>query len=122
MSYSAQVLDHFRYPRHAGELAAANRVVEVSNPVCGDVIKLWLRTEQSLVTAASFKAAGCVPAIACGSWLTERIMGRGLEEVGSISPEDIEAGLGGLPAASKHAAQLAVDALMEALKKQQQPL
>ena len=122
MSYSVQVLDHFCHPRHAGELAAANRVVEVSNPVCGDVIKLWLRTEQGLVKAASFKAAGCVPAIACGSWLAERIVGLGLEEARSISPEDVEAGLGGLPAASKHAAQLAVDALTQALKNPEQPL
>ena len=117
MRYSVEVLDHFRHPRYAGELATANRVVEVSNPVCGDVIKLWLRTEQGVVKAASFKAAGCVPAIACGSWLAERIVGRGLEEVQSISPGDVETGLGGLPPASKHAAQLAVDALAQALSK-----
>jgi nitrogen fixation protein NifU and related proteins len=117
MSYSAEVLDHFRYPRHAGELAEANRVAEVSNPVCGDVIKLWLRTEQGLVAAASFKAAGCVPAIACGSWLAERVVGRSFDEIRSISPEDVEAGLGGLPPASRHAAQLAVDALAQVLKR-----
>lgn len=124
MSYSAQVLDHFRNPRHAGELALANRVAEASNPACGDVIRLWLQTEQGLVKAASFKAAGCVPAIACGSWLAERIVGRSLDEVRLIAPEDVEAGLGGLPAASKHAAQLAVDALAQALRRpeQRQPL
>jgi nitrogen fixation NifU-like protein len=122
MSYSAEVLDHFRNPRHAGELAGANWVAEVSNPACGDVIKLWLRMEQGVVKAASFKAAGCVPAIACGSWLAERIVGRNLEEIRSISPEHIATGLGGLPAASKHAAQLAVDALAQALKTPEQRL
>ena len=116
MSYSAEVLDHFRYPRHVGELAEANRVAEVSNPVCGDAIKLWLRIEQGVVKEASFKAAGCVPAIACGSWLAERIIARRVEEVRSISPEDVETGLAGLPAASKHAAQLAVEALAQALQ------
>ncbi|HEV2426133.1 MAG TPA: iron-sulfur cluster assembly scaffold protein [Terriglobia bacterium] len=118
MAYSAQLLDHFRNPRHAGELADATVVAEAANPVCGDVIKIWLRLEQGRVVAASFKAAGCAPAIACGSWLAERLAcGASVTALGAISPEEIETGLGGLPAASRHAAQLAVDALRKAISR-----
>lgn len=117
MSYSAQLMDHFRNPRHAGELSGATVVVEASNPVCGDVIRLWLRVESGRVAGASFKAAGCVPAIACGSWLAERL-GRGepVVALAAITPEEIERGLGGVPAASRHAAQLAVEALRKAVE------
>ncbi len=115
MSYSAQLLDHFRNPRHAGELTGATVAAEASNPVCGDVIKLWLRVEHGRVTAASFKAAGCAPAIACGSWLAERLNhGESLASLSAIEAHEIEAGLGGLPPASRHAAHLAVDALRNA--------
>jgi nitrogen fixation protein NifU and related proteins len=116
MSYSPQVLDHFAHPRHAGELFQASAVAEASNPVCGDVIKLWVRAEQGWITGASFKAAGCVPAVACGSWLVEWISSsRSLEQAGALTSEDVEAGLAGLPAASKHAAQLAIEVLHKTL-------
>ena len=116
MLYSPQMLDHFRRPRHAGELANSNAVAEASNPVCGDVIKLWLRVEEARLTGASFKAAGCPPVIACGSWLTNWISaGRTVPEALSLRPEHIETALEGLPEASRHAAQLAVDVLRKAL-------
>jgi len=116
MAYSAQLLDHFCNPRHAGELSDATVAAEASNPVCGDVIKLWLRVEQGRVIAASFKAAGCAPAIACGSWLAERLAGgESVVALNAIAPDEIEAGVGGLPAASRHAAHLAVDALRKAV-------
>jgi nitrogen fixation NifU-like protein len=114
MAYSAQLLDHFRNPRHAGEMPDATVASEASNPVCGDVIKLWLRVEEGRVTAASFKAAGCAPVIACGSWLAERLDGESLSAVSAIETAEIEAGLGGLPPSSRHAAQLAIDALRQA--------
>ena len=115
MAYSAQLLDHFRNPRHAGELSDATVAVEASNPVCGDVIKLWLRMENGRVTAASFKAVGCAPAIACGSWIAERLnRGESLSALSVIEAAEIEAGLGGLPPASRHAAQLAIEALRQA--------
>jgi len=116
MRYSAKLLDHFHLPRHAGELADASTVAEASNPVCGDVVKLWLRVEHGRVTAASFKADGCAPAIACGSWLAERLStGCTLEEARSITPHTVTAGLDGLPPASRHAAELAVNVLRKAL-------
>lgn len=117
MTYSAEVLDHFRHPRHPGELENASAVAEASNPVCGDMVKLWVRVEQGRVTAARFKAAGCVPAIACASWLAARISGGlSVDEARSITAAEIERGLGGLPAASAHAALLAMEALHRALQ------
>ena len=116
MPYSAKVLDHFRHPRCAGEFAGATVVAEATNPVCGDLMKLWLRVEQGRVTAGTFKADGCVPSIACGSWLAERLSaGCTLDEARLITRETIYTGLDGLPPASGHAADLAVDVLRKAL-------
>ena len=117
MLYSLRLLDHFHHPRHTGELAGANAVAEATNPVCGDVMKLWLRVEQDRVTAASFKSAGCVPVIACGSWLADWISeGRTVEQALKLIPQQIEEGLGGVPEASKHAPELAIDVLHKALE------
>ena len=114
--YSDLLLDHFRAPRHVGELADASPIAEASNPVCGDAIKLCLRVERGRVAAASFKAAGCVPVIGCGSWLASWLStGRTVAEALALTPLDIETALDGLPPASKHAAQLAVDVLRRAL-------
>ena len=79
-------------------------------------MKLWLRVEERRVTAARFKADGCVPTVACGSWLAERLSaGCTLDEARLVMPETVAAGLDGLPTASKHAAELAVKVLREAL-------
>ena len=115
MSFAPQVLDHFRNPRFPGELPGATAAAEASNPVCGDVVKIWIQVDADTVSASTFKAAGCVPAIACASWLVERIQGVRLGEAASLSAEAVAAGLGGLPAASTHAAQLAVEALRKTL-------
>jgi nitrogen fixation protein NifU and related proteins len=118
MPYSAVVLNHFRHPRHAGELPHSSAVAEASNPVCGDVIKLWLRVENGRVMSASFKAAGCVPSIACGSWLADWLSaGRTVSEALALTSQNVEAALDEVPAASKHAADLAVDVLRKALAK-----
>ena len=114
--YSEQVLDHFHHPRNVGEIEPPAIVVETVNPACGDLMKLWAVVRDSVIFDAKFKVAGCVPAVACGSWLTERIKGKPLAELTGLTPEQIDAGLGGLPAASKHAAVLASDALKQLLK------
>lgn len=111
MAYSEQVLDHFHHPRHAGEIAGADAMVEAENPVCGDVLKLWAVARDGAVEEMSFKAAGCVPAIACGSWVAEWGQGRAVDALRGVTAEEIERALGGLPAASRHASILAVDAL-----------
>jgi nitrogen fixation NifU-like protein len=113
--YSAQLLDHFQNPRNVGELAAADATAEIENPACGDVLRLTLKQGAGLITKAQFKAKGCVAAIACGSALTELLVGKTLHEAKKLCREDVSAAVGGLPQASTHAAQLAVDALAAAL-------
>jgi nitrogen fixation protein NifU and related proteins len=113
--YSAQLLDHFQNPRNAGELADADAVAETQNPACGDVIRLTLKIRANRIEQIRFKAKGCVPAIACGSALTELTLGKPAPEARRIRRDDLIAAVGGLPPASTHAAQLALDALSSAL-------
>jgi len=115
--YSAQLLDHFQNPRNAGEIAAADATAEAENPACGDVLRLTLKASGGRITQARFKAKGCVAAIACGSALTELVAGKTLTEARNLQREDVSAALGGLPQASTHAAQLALDALSAALSR-----
>lgn len=105
------VLDHFRSPRNVGELADASAMVEVTNPVCGDVLRLSARLEGGRIAEARFKTQGCVAAIASSSVLTELLRGKSLSEAKNISPEEISQALGGLPQATYHAAQLCRDAV-----------
>ena len=114
--YSQQVLDHFQNPRNAGELADADVTVQLENPACGDILKLWLKVKDGQITEARFKAKGCVPAMACGSLLTEIITGKTLAEARQIKREQLVQAIGGLPKESSHAAHLAMDVLAAALK------
>jgi nitrogen fixation protein NifU and related proteins len=115
--YSAAVLDHFKNPRNAGDLPDATATVEVSNPVCGDILRLAVRVEDGRIADARFKTQGCVTAIACSSLLTELIRGKSLDEARHITPSQISDALGGLPPATMHGAQLACDALESVLVK-----
>jgi nitrogen fixation NifU-like protein len=115
--YSVQLLDHFQNPRNPGELTNADAVAEVENPACGDILRLTLNATAGCITAARFKAKGCVPAMACGSALTELVTGKTFEEVRNLRQNDVIAAVGGVPQASTHAAQLALDALSAALDK-----
>ncbi|MCL5005224.1 MAG: iron-sulfur cluster assembly scaffold protein [Acidobacteria bacterium] len=115
--YSEQILDHFHHPRNVGEIAEPTAVVEASNPVCGDLMKLWILVEGGRIADAKFKVEGCIPAVACGSWLAEAIKSKPVSELATLSAEQIEAGLGGLPPASRHASALAIAALRKALEK-----
>lgn len=115
--YSAKLLDHFEHPRHAGELTAPDALARVENPVCGDILELQVRVEEGRVAEVGFRAKGCVPAMACGSAVAEWLMGRSVEEARAIRREDVIAAVGGVPPASGHAADLAVDAVKAALKK-----
>lgn len=114
--YSAAVLDHFKNPRNVGELPNATSTVEVSNPVCGDVLQLAARVEGGRICEARFRAKGCVTSVACGSYLTETLAGKSVQEAEKITPQQIAEALGGLPPATMHAAQLAFDALRELLR------
>jgi nitrogen fixation protein NifU and related proteins len=114
--YSAQVLDHFEHPRNAGEIADSDATAEIENPACGDVLRLTLKLDGERIADIRFKAKGCVPSIACASMLTELVIGKNIESVRQIHRESIVEALGGLPQASAHAAQLALDALSAALR------
>ena len=114
--YSPQVLDHFQNPRNAGEVAGPDASVQIENPACGDILKLTLRVINGRIAEIRFLAKGCVPAMACGSLLTELVQGRTLEEVRKLRREELVRAIGGLPEASTHASHLAMDAWGAALK------
>lgn len=115
--YRDAVLEHFRNPRNAGDLQDATAVVEVTNPVCGDVLRLALRVADGRIVVARFKAQGCVASIASSSILTELLVGKTAMEASSITAQQIADTLDGLPPASFHAAQLCADALDALLRK-----
>jgi len=119
--YSATLLDHFHNPRNAGELPSPASTVEVTNPACGDILRLSIETREGRIRDVRFKAKGCVPSIACASLLTELIQGKTLAEAARLSSAEIESAIGGLPSASSHAAVLALDALQLAVKSASEP-
>jgi nitrogen fixation NifU-like protein len=114
--YSAQILDHLQNPRNAGEICDPDATAEVQNPACGDILRITLKVSDGRIVASRFKAKGCVATLACGSALTEIVNGKTVREARALQHEQITAAVGGLPQASTHAAQLALDALTAALK------
>jgi nitrogen fixation NifU-like protein len=114
--FSDAVLDHFQNPRNAGELPGATSKVEVSNPVCGDVLQLAVRIEKDQFAEARFLCRGCTTSIACASLLTEQLRGRTLAEARSITAQVLSKSLGELPAATFHGAELAADAVQTLLR------
>jgi nitrogen fixation NifU-like protein len=115
--YSAQLLDHFQNPRNAGDVANPDASVQIENPACGDILKLTMRVQDGHIAEIRFRAKGCVPAMACGSLLTELVKGKTPKEAGKLGRERLIEAIGGLPEASTHAGHLAIDALTAALKK-----
>lgn len=109
--YSDRLLDHFRNPRHAGELAPPAISVEAANPACGDVLRLYVEWSEGRAANVRFKVRGCTASIAAGSALTELLTGRTRAGIAAINASAIEAELGGLPQHSKHAAVLCLDAV-----------
>jgi nitrogen fixation protein NifU and related proteins len=115
--FNDAVLDHFRNPHNAGDLPDASATVEVTNPVCGDVLRLSVRLESGRIAASRFKTQGCVAAIASSSVLTDLLSGKTIAEARTITPELISDSLGGLPPASFHAAQLCTDVIAALARK-----
>jgi nitrogen fixation NifU-like protein len=115
--FSEAVLDHFRNPRNTGELPDATATVEVSNPVCGDILKLSVRVTNGQIDEARFLCRGCTTSIACASSLTEQLRGRSANEARGITAESLSQTMGGLPPATFHGAQLAADAVAVLLQK-----
>jgi nitrogen fixation protein NifU and related proteins len=115
--YSAELLDHFQNPRNAGEVEKPDAVARTENPACGDVLELSLKLDGDRIADIRFRAKGCVPAMACGSAITELSKGKTVAAARAISREELLQTVGGLPEASSHAAHLASDALTTLLRK-----
>jgi nitrogen fixation protein NifU and related proteins len=113
--YSAELLDHFQHPRNAGDLPDADARARIENPACGDVLELALKLAGGHISDIRFRCKGCVPAMACASAITELAQAKSLDDARAIEREDVVRAVGGVPPASGHAAQLAVDALRAAL-------
>ena len=115
--YSEQLLSHFRHPRNVGIVDAPDAVVEVTNPACGDVLQLSVRIEGGVIRDARFLARGCTATIACGSVLTEWLLGRPCAELSGLTSMQLSSMLGGLAPASQHAAVLCVEAAQALLSR-----
>jgi nitrogen fixation NifU-like protein len=113
--YSSRVLEHLDNPRHVGVLANASSKGEATNPVCGDLLHLYLQIENDQIISASFQVQGCPPSIAAGSVLTEMITGLSLDEARMLKPQDVARALETLPRNKEHCAVLAIEALQSAL-------
>jgi nitrogen fixation NifU-like protein len=109
--YPEQLLDHFQNPRNVGELPLPAITVEVSNPACGDILRLSARVAGGRIEEARYKVRGCTASIAAGSALTEWLTGKTREDLAQFTASIIDDAVGGLPAASKHAAVLCADAV-----------
>jgi nitrogen fixation NifU-like protein len=114
--YNEKVMDHFTNPRNMGEIENPSGVAEAGNPVCGDMMKLYLRIEDGIITEARFKTFGCGVAIAASSVTTELIIGKSIEEALGVTNEAVAEALGGLPPGKQHCSVLAEEALRAALE------
>lgn len=114
--YSEKVMEHFRNPRNVGEILDADGVGTVGNPVCGDVMTIYIKVKDNRITDIKFKTFGCGAAVATSSVITELAKGKTLEEAMKIARSDVADSLGGLPPIKMHCSNLAADALHEAIK------
>lgn len=113
--HSAKLLEHFQNPRNVGQLAAPAVTVDVSNPACGDMLRLAVRFEDERVTEVRYQVRGCTAAIGAGSALTEWMQGKSRGELAGVVPATIEEAVGGLQPASRHVAVLCVDGVKKLL-------
>jgi len=114
--YSEKVLDHFKNPRNVGELEKADGEGTVGNPVCGDMMTMYIKVKDDKIEDVKFKTFGCGAAIATSSMTTELAKGKTLEEAMNISRQDVADALDGLPPVKMHCSNLAADALHDAIK------
>lgn len=116
LPYSEKVMEHFRNPRNVGEIPDANGIGNVGNPVCGDVLRLYIKVENNVIVDAKFKTFGCGAAVATSSMVTEMVKGKTVDDALKISNRAVAEALGGLPPIKMHCSVLAEDALRSALK------
>jgi nitrogen fixation protein NifU and related proteins len=116
MQYTQKVLDHFKNPHNQGVIKNADAVGEAGNPVCGDVMKIYLKVKNNVIKDVKFETLGCAAAIAVSSSLTDLVKGKTLDEALTITKDKIVEDLGGLPPVKIHCSMLGVEALNEAIK------
>lgn len=114
--YSEKVMDHFLHPRNVGDIPDADGVGNVGNPVCGDIMKLYIKVKDGKIVDAKFKTFGCGAAIATSSMVTELVKGKSPEEALTISNQAVAEALGGLPPVKMHCSVLAEEALKSAIE------
>lgn len=120
MTYSEKVIEHFKNPHNQGSITDADAVGQDGNPVCGDVMKIYLKVDDNIIKDAKFETLGCAAAIAVSSMLTDLAIGKTLDEALKLEKDDIVEELGGLPAPKIHCSMLGVDALKKAIKDYQE--
>jgi len=113
--YSEKVMDHFRNPRNVGEIENPDGVGRVGNPICGDVMEMYIKVNGNIITDAKFKTFGCGAAIATSSMATELVIGKSIEEAQQITNKVVAEALDGLPAIKMHCSNLAEEALEAAI-------
>ena len=113
--YSEKVMEHFANPRNVGEISDADGVGEVGNAKCGDIMKIFLKIENDIITDIKFKTYGCGAAIATSSVATEMLLGKSVKDALAFTNQDVVAELGGLPAAKMHCSVLAEEAVKSAI-------
>ena len=113
--YSEKVMDHFRHPRNVGSIENADGIGEVGNAKCGDIMKMYLKIDNDVVTDVKFETFGCGSAIASSSMATEMIKGKPLDEVLKLTNKAVTEALDGLPTHKLHCSVLAEEAIQAAV-------
>ena len=114
--YSEKVMEHFKHPRNVGEINNPDGIGHVGNPICGDIMELYIKVENDKIIDAKFKTFGCGAAIATSSMITEIVKGKTIDEALKISNETVVEALGGLPKVKRHCSVLAENALRLAIE------
>ena len=114
--YSKKVMDHFMNPRNVGEIKNPDGYGKVGNPVCGDLMEMYIKVENDVITDIKFKTFGCGSAIATSSMVTELALGKTVDKALEITRNDVADELDGLPPQKMHCSNLAADALQAAIK------
>ena len=113
--YGEKVMDHFKNPRNVGEIEEPDGIGHVGNPICGDVMELYIKVKDDIIVDAKFKTFGCGAAIATSSMVTELVKGKSIKEALAISNRAVAEALGGLPPIKMHCSVLAQEALRSAI-------
>ena len=114
--YSDKVIEHFQNPRNVGEIDSASGIGTVGNPSCGDIMTMYIKVENDIITEIRFKTFGCGAAIATSSITTEMVKGKTIEEAEKLTRGEVADALGGLPPIKMHCSNLATDALRAAIE------